>query len=167
MPNNQYSPEFKEQALLKVANRGGCTLKSIAKALNLPLPTLKAWISASTHQAGVPHGAHLLDVNLPAAQWRPEQRLLALQMSFTLSDEALHGWCRERGLFEHQLTQWRQDFCAPRTTPPDASKAALHKLQTQHAQLQKELSRKERALAEAAALLVLQKKFQALLGDEA
>jgi len=32
--------------------------------------------------------------------------------------------------------------------------------------LQRDLRRKERALAEAAALLVLQKKFQALLGDE-
>jgi hypothetical protein len=47
-----------------------------------------------------------------------------------------------------------------------ASKAELKALQIKHEQLQRELRRKERALAEAAALLVLQKKFQALLEGE-
>lgn len=65
---------------------------------------------------------------------------------------------------------WRQAFCA--TAEPEsaqdarASKAELKALQSQHEGLQRELRRKERALAEAAALLVLQKKFQALLGGE-
>jgi hypothetical protein len=39
----------------------------------------------------------------------------------------------------------------------------LHELQGRHDQLQLEMRRKDRALAEAAALLVLQKKFQALV----
>jgi len=47
-----------------------------------------------------------------------------------------------------------------------ATKAELKALQGKHEGLQRELRRKERALAEAAALLVLQKKFQALLGGE-
>lgn len=44
---------------------------------------------------------------------------------------------------------------------------ALRALQREHALLQRQVLRKDKALAEAAALLVLQKKFQALLGDEA
>jgi transposase-like protein len=169
MQNNRYSLEFKEQALLKARNRGTRTLKTIARELNLPLTTLKGWLAqaCAPQRAGLPHEADLPAGNLPAAQWSPAQRLLALHRTYALSDETLAAWCREHGLFEHQLTAWREEFCAPRSPSSDASKAALNKLQTTHAQLQKELTRKERALAEAAALLVLQKKFQTLLGGEA
>jgi hypothetical protein len=44
---------------------------------------------------------------------------------------------------------------------------AIRELKLANAQLQRELNRKERAWAEAAALLVLQKKFHALFEDEA
>ena len=74
---------------------------------------------------------------------------------------------------EQQLTAWREAFCATPDPQPARSaqemresKAELKTLQGKHEVLQRELRRKERALAEAAALLVLQKKFQALLGDE-
>ncbi len=166
MKNNRYSLEFKEQALLKVRNRGQLTLKALAQELNLPLTTLKSWIYASAQRAALPHGATLPDANLPGEQYSPAQRLLALQQSYPLLDEALNGWCRERGLFTHQLIQWRDAFCAPHAPSPDSSKLALRELQTKACALQKELTRKERALAEAAALLVLQKKFHALLGEE-
>ncbi len=157
MKNNRYSSEFKEQALLKVRNRGEISLKALAQELSLPLPTLKSWIApTAAARAGT----------VPAAQYSPAERLLALQQSYPLDDEALHGWCRKQGLFEHQLIQWRDAFCTPHAASPDASKLALRELQTKAEALQKELTRKERALAEAAALLVLQKKFQALLGDE-
>ena len=46
-----------------------------------------------------------------------------------------------------------------------SAKTALRELQVKHEQLQREMRRKDRALAEAAALLVLQKKFQALWQD--
>jgi hypothetical protein len=69
-------------------------------------------------------------------------------------------------LFEHQLKAWRAAFCSTPASDTRETKAALRELQTKHEGLQRELRRKEKALAEAAALLVLQKKFQALLGDE-
>ena len=60
--------------------------------------------------------------------------------------------------------QWRDAFCAPAQAPAsNAANTALRELQGRHAQLQREMLRKDRALAEAAALLVLQKKFQALV----
>ncbi len=93
-----------------------------------------------------------LPQSLPARQWSAPERLLALQESHGLSGEARHAWCREKGLLMAQ--EGRE------------SKAELKALQGKHEVLQRELRRKERALAEAAALLVLQKKFQALLGDE-
>jgi hypothetical protein len=159
MQKRQHSTEFKEQALSKARARGERTLESVAAELNISLGTLKGWLKRS--------GAEVAGV--PARQWTPVQRLLALNESHALSGPDLHAWCREKGLFEHQLTQWRDAFCAA-AQPPAASvaeqriaNAALRELQGRHEQLQREMRRKDRALAEAAALLVLQKKFQALV----
>jgi hypothetical protein len=80
---------------------------------------------------------------------------------------ALHAWCREKGLFEHQLQAWREAFCAGAESTVREGRTALRELQAKHDQLQRDIRRKDKALAEAAALLVLQKKFQALWADEA
>lgn len=169
MPRNQHSPEFQDQALSKARTRGKRTLESVATELNMPLGTLKGWLRRSGFEgAALPH-AETLPGDVPARQWSPAQRLLALQESHSLSGSALHAWCREKGLFEHQLKQWRDAFCAVVQTPVVSAAAqrvantALRELQARHDRLQREMRRKDRALAEAAALLVLQKKFQALV----
>ncbi len=83
----------------------------------------------------------------------------------TQSGEALHAWCRERGLFAHHLTGWKDAFCADgKEAVPVTRELGLLKGEIQ--QLKRELVRKEKALAEAAALLILQKKFRALWEDE-
>ena len=163
-------PEFIEQALSKVRQRGMRTLDEVAAELNVPVHTLKGWIKRP-HTGGAGSLApSALPQSLPARQWSGAERLLALQESHGLGGEALHAWCREKGLFEHQLTAWREAFvgsAAPETAQERReTKAELKALQGKHEVLQRELRRKERALAEAAALLVLTKKFQALLGDE-
>ena len=169
MQKIQHSREFIEQALSKARGRGSRTLESVATELNMSLGTLKGWLKRfSPAGAALPHAATLPD-DLPAGQWSPVQRLLALNESHALVGPALHAWCREKGIFEHQLIQWRDAFCA--TAQPAAASAAeqrltnaaLRELQGRHDQLQREMRRKDRALAEAAALLVLQKKFQALV----
>ena len=103
----------------------------------------------------------------PEALMRLTETYLALGVRGEAEKAA---WCREKGLFEHQLSAWREAFCSG-TEPETAqerreSKAELRALQGKHEVLQRELRRKERALAEAAALLVLQKKFQALWAGE-
>ncbi len=161
MQRKTYSSEFKEQALRKVHERGSKTLVGIANELNLLLGTLKNWFKQSGHGMG-PN----TPVSGLAANWTAAQRLSALTESHGLKDQALHAWCRERGLFEHQLQQWRIQFCAidkPVDTPPDG---ALRQAKQKNDQLERELRRKDKALAEAAALLVLQKKFQALWEGE-
>ena len=163
-------PEFKEQVLSKARQRGARTLADIAAEANMPLHTLKGWLKESRTSKAETVMPSRLPQSLPARQWSGAERLLALQESHGLSGEALHAWCREKGLFEHQLTAWREAFVsspAPETAQERReSKAELKALQGKHEVLQRELRRKERALAEAAALLVLQKKFQALLGGE-
>ena len=79
-----------------------------------------------------------------------------------MSEEALNGWCRQRGVFARDLSQWRQAFCAGSRAGRREEARELRELKQAYAQLQRELNRKDRALAEAAALLVLQKKVRAL-----
>lgn len=158
----QYSDEFKEQALAKVYSRGQRTIQAIADESNLSIHTLKNWMK----------NAAPIDTVKPTPakrpqDWLPEERLLALHESHGLSDEALNAWCRERGVFVHQLKQWQTDFCAaPAGQTVREEAQTIRSLKAENQRLERELNRKEKALAEAAALLVLQKKYQALLGGE-
>jgi transposase-like protein len=159
-----YSAEFKEQALAKVLNRGSRTVGSVADELNMNALTLKNWMKGAAASARSDEGAH---ARRPE-EWSLEERLLALRQSHGLADEALNAWCRERGLFAHHLAQWGVDFCVVgRAGNRQENAQEIRELKQANLQLQRELNRKEKALAEAAALLVLQKKYRALFEDEA
>jgi transposase-like protein len=167
MSRNLHTIEFREQALIKVRERGTRSVQDVANDLHMAVGTLRKWLSKSNQEKGeVSELAAQLPDDLPAQSWGAAQRLQALLETHAMSQTQLHAWCREKGLFEHQLKAWRDAFCSAPASDSRETKAALRELQTKHEGLQRELRRKEKALAEAAALLVLQKKFQALLGDE-
>ncbi len=156
-----YSEAFVEQARVKVLSRGDRTIRSIADELNMNHYTLKNWMKKVP---GEQRSASSSKEKRPQ-DWRPDEQLIALHESHGLEGEALHGWCRERGLFAHHLTGWKDAFCADgKAAVPVARELGALKGEIQ--QLKRELLRKEKALAEAAALLVLQKKFQAFWEDE-
>jgi hypothetical protein len=71
-------------------------------------------------------------------------------------------------LFAHHLTTWQAEFCtSPVTSASNISQTReLKGLQADIDKLKREMVRKDKALAEAAALLILQKKFSALWADE-
>ncbi len=158
----KYQSGFKEQALRKVfARASDQTVEAVAIDLNMNAGTLRGWMkNASRDQKNPPPK--------PAStnEWTAAQRLLALHESHDLRDEALNAWCRERGIFAHDLTKWRSDFCAPAPTKSREESQELRQLRQANQQLQRDLNRKDKALAEAAALLVLQKKYQALWAGE-
>ena len=166
MNRNQHSEEFREQALSKVRQRGTRSVSDIAEELNMSAGTLRKWWGRSNAGTAVVAPTAELPSDLPAESWSAAQRLLALHRTHGLSGAALHAWCREKGLFEHQLITWHDAFCAVASSESRESKLAVRELQTRNDGLQRELRRKEKALAEAAALLVLQKKFRAMWEDE-
>lgn len=157
----QYSDAFIEQALIKVYSRGDRTIESVAEEVNVGYQTLKNWVKRKS----------LDDVTASAAKekrpqdWRRDEQLAALMETHGLSEEALQAWCRERGIFPHHLDSWKIAFCTQETAPVSDGRD-LRILRAEHEDLKKELNRKEKALAEAAALLVLQKKFRALWDNE-
>lgn len=105
MQRNRYLSEFKEQPISKVRQRGSRTLKSVANELNTSLGSLKGWLKASNHQVAKAATLASLPSDTAAQLWSPAQRLLALNESHALKGAALLVWCREKGLFEHQLKQ--------------------------------------------------------------
>ena len=154
-----YSEAFIEQALIKVYTRGTRTLQSVTEELNLNYHTVRTWMKRKAANRPVTG----MKEKRPQ-DWSAAERLVALQESHGLSGEALQAWCRERGLFTHHLTIWKTAFCTAGEGAPAPREWRTWK--DENAKLKRDLIRKEKALAEAAALLILQKKFQALWEDE-
>jgi transposase len=156
----RYSEAFIDQALFKVYSRGKRTVKSVAEELNVNCHTVKNWMK---RKEASKVGVSATKERRPQ-DWNAEQQLLALHETHSLSGEALQTWCRENGLFAHHLTSWKTAFCAD--VKVASGNREIRVLKDENEQLKRELVRKERALAEAAALLILQKKFRALWEDE-
>jgi transposase-like protein len=97
--------------------------------------------------------------------WSAEEKWVALHETHGMSGENLNAWCREKGLFTQHLTGWKTSFCT-QAKAGMPSTVEVRALRDENGQLKRELVRKDKALAEAAALLVLQKKFRALWEDE-
>ena len=96
--------------------------------------------------------------------WSAAEKLSAVVHCGGLGDEDLGRYLREQGLHEEQLHEWRQQ--CEQSLDPRAQAQRERELQKDNRRLGRELLRKEKALAEAAALLVLSKKMRALWGDE-
>jgi len=155
--NLTYSSTFKEQALVKVYSRGDRTIQSIADELNMKILTLKYWMK--TRPRLTSEALPKLAQEKRPQDWRVEEQLQALQETYGLDEEALNAWCRERGLFVHHLKSWKSAFCGVQTNAETTApnKRELRDLKEENDKLKRDLHRKEKALAEAAALLVLQK----------
>lgn len=153
----KHSEAFIEQALVKVFLRGDRTIKSVADDLNVSYHTVKYWMKRKSVKK---LGALAVKEKRPQ-DWTTEEQLVALHETHGLSGEALQAWCRERGIFAHHLTSWKAAFCIEGKETTSGARE-LRTLKDEIATLKREAIRKDKALAEAAALLILQKKFRAL-----
>ncbi len=93
-----------------------------------------------------------------------EGRLAAVLEASKLSEEELGVWLRTQGLHGAQLDEWRAAMLAGLQSNGAAARSTGTQARRVK-ELERELRRKDRALAEAAALLILQKKLHNLLGD--
>jgi transposase-like protein len=97
--------------------------------------------------------------------WTPEEKLQAVIEAASTPEEELGAFLRRQGLHEAQLREWRQQVLQGLEKPARGARKRTPEGRRVR-QLERELERKEKALAEAAALLVLKKKVQAIWGDE-
>jgi transposase-like protein len=155
-----YSEAFIEQAVVKLPSRGERSVQVVATDLNINYHTAKYWIKRALLNQGAPAPTK----ERRPRDWSAQEQLVALHETHGLGDDALHAWCRAHGLFAHHLTSWRTAFCETAKTVPCTRE--LRTLKDENDQLKRDLVRKEKAPSEAAALLILQKKFRALWEDE-
>lgn len=164
-----HSLAFREQALVKVYSRGARDIASVAQELNINVATLKGWMRDKSKREKLAPGNAAMSqpdkLDKRPQDWKPAEQLLALMQTHGLSEEQRNAWCRENGLFAHHLAAWQQAFSNTASSSTDQQQ--LRGLKDENHLLKRELVRKEKALAEAAALLVLQKKFRAMWEDEA
>ena len=119
--------------------------------------TLYTW-----HSQARRGGAPVAEENNSAGLSSQEKFIIVLETA-SLNEIELGEYCRRKGLFPRQIATWRET-CKQAHLPLDA-KADRQRLRAQAAEIKRldaELLRKDKALAEAAALLVLQKKVRSL-----
>ncbi|WP_111979779.1 transposase [Algibacillus agarilyticus] len=164
----KFIQEFKIQAVQKALNqRGHVNLKEMAIALNVGYSTLQKWIKlAKDNQLdALPSGNDMKNEKRPQ-DWSPEARLNAIIACAALGDEGINQYCRAQGIYPHHVQQWKQDITQVAVTTTHTTKTQETKcLKNEIKQLQKELNRKDKALAETAALWALKKKADAIWGS--
>jgi transposase-like protein len=101
--------------------------------------------------------------------WPAEARLATVIEVASMSASELSRYCREKGLYVEQVVAWRAacvegqgNAQEPNVNEREELRAGKRRIK----ELERELVRKEKALAEVAALLVLRKKLNALWGDD-
>ncbi|MDF1876091.1 transposase [Sulfurimonas sp. SAG-AH-194-I05] len=150
----KYSKKFKEKAIKRfIENNTEQSKREIAKELKVSEATLYKWVKETN------------DSSSTTSHDKKEQ-LKILNETYNLEEEALNAYCREKGIFPHQIQIFEENLLKPKAAVTPSSKKELEEEKIKNKALAKELRRKDKALAETAALLVLQKKFQALFVDE-
>lgn len=156
-----YSEEFKNTAVTKMAAPGGRSASSLSEELGVSQSTLSRWLRERATVGANGEGM----ARKRAEDWRAEDKVAAVLSFEKLSEEQRGTFLREKGLHEATLTRWKAEIIEAMKQKPfvGGKKDPQHK---RIAALERELRRKEAALAEAAALLVLKKKAQAIWGEE-
>ena len=165
----KYSKQFKIEVVKKVLSRRyGIPITSVARSLDIKRSTLHGWIKAMKRKeliedAPTSGGA----IEKSPYQWSAKERFDAiLEASKILQQEDLAEYCRKKGIFPHHLEKWKAEFIETFGKGRSDNLIETKKLKNEIKNLSFELRRKEKALAETAALLVLKKKATDLWGSE-
>ena len=135
------------------------TVSSIEHEMNIPQATLYAWRAIAKRQG-------LLMPNASHNEWDAASKLNCIITTAALNQAELSVYCREHGLFAEQITEWKGQLIERLSSQPTREEQqAMKELSLKNKKLQSEINRKDKALAESAALLVLSKKYRALWAD--
>lgn len=155
----KYVAEFKENIIARMLPPRSESVPSISKETGISVNTLYTWLIQYRNNKRVPANS----VSGAFRNHDSEEKLLAIIETASLSETELGEYCRRNGYYPEQIAGWRASIVQGLSAPPN--KADREQLQQQSKMikhLHQELNRKEKALAETAALLVLGKKVAAL-----
>lgn len=155
-----YSQERKEAALKLLLPPESRAVRRVSDETGIGAATLYKWRNQARGQGRLAPGAEA-----GPEGWSSGDKFAAVLETSALNDADLSEYCRTRGLYPEQIAAWR-DACEQANDWDKASSTKLSqatKEERKHVRdLERELARKEKALAEAAALLILRKKMTAI-----
>jgi len=167
-----YSEKFRARMVEKLAGPNALSGVQLAAETGVPQPTLSRWLrEATTLRAKMAKQQDVEEQIVEAAegpQRTVEEKFSLVLEAASVPEAELGEWLRRKGIHAAQLDEWRADAMAGlsgKASKRDEERKEKAADARHIRQLERELARKDKALAEAAALLVLQKKVQAIWGD--
>ena len=164
--SRKFTQAFKIQAVEKTLSRTvGVSVLDIAESLGIGYSTLQKWMVKSRNNEF--ESLEPMTKEKRPQDWNKEERLNIVIECGSLSEVAISELCRSQGLYPYHLKQWKAEFSKGTNMNSDTKKQTeTKKLRNEIKALKKDLNRKNKALAETAALLVLQKKVNAIWGSD-
>ena len=155
----RYGQAFKDRAVARLLPPESSALEVVSRESGIAIGTLERW------------QAEALSTPARGRAWTAGARLDAVITTAALSEADKSAWCREHGVYPADLTLWRAS-CTTALSEPEEARASPQATRQDHKrikELERDLKRKNAALAETAALLVLSKKLEAIFhkGEDA
>ncbi len=160
--NHPYTDKEKLELIKRSLPPENISIVALAKELKIPQNTLYAW------KKKFKQTSEISSYSNNKSSWSAQEKFHVVIETYHLNEAELAAYCRSKGLYVDQVKSWSNQclLATNNTTPDPITLVGKLKEQTTRAnRLEKELSRKEKALAETAALLVLGKKAQAIWGE--
>jgi transposase len=156
----RYGQQFKDAVVARLLPPESSSLEAVSQKVGISVATLERWRAAALAAS---------DGNGSPRRWSPAARLEAVIATTAMDEAARSAWCREHGLYPTDLDRWKQDALGGLGEPRDDGAAEARQERRRIKELERDLSRKDKALAETAALLVLAKKLAAIFrnGEDA
>jgi transposase-like protein len=146
----RYGQAYKDRIVARLLPPESSSVKQLSREVGVSAATLERWrAGALAHGSGDRTGG--------SQRWTAAARLQALITTAGMDEATRSGWCREQGLYPAELAAWQQDAIAGLGEPRAVSAVEARQDRRRVKDLERELHRKDRALAETAALLVLSK----------
>ena len=148
----RYGQVFKDRAVARLLPPESSSVDVVAREIGIGAGTLERWREEA--------------LSRPARgrAWTARARLDAVITVAAMDEVTRNAWAREHGVYPAELEKWRASATSALAEPEEvrASPQATRQDRKRIKELERELLRKDRALAETAALLVLSKKVAAI-----
>jgi transposase-like protein len=162
----RYSDERRQAVVAKLLPPYNQSVEEVAREEGISSATVYKWRKEARAE-----GRCLPDASDQGVEgWSSRDKFAAVVETAAMNTEEVAAYCRQRGLYPEQLQRWRQDCEQAASLSYDERRREADEIRQQRKrikELERELQRKNTALAETAALLTLSKKARAIWGDEA
>ena len=152
----RYGQAFRDRIVTRLLPPESAAIDVVSRGVGVSIGTLERWRAQALAEPGT----------LASSQrWTPAARLEAVITTAAMDEATRSAWCREQGLYPAELEAWKHDAIAGLGEPRAASAVEARQDRRRVKELERELHRKDKALAETTALLVLSKKLGAVFRD--